>query len=190
VGVSAVSWVWASNRLINPIQFIEQSRVFNLINELNWGIHVGFCSTRRSFYLFSCRARSIKFSLDIVDLISKKVKVSNVWDDSLVLNVKLCCWLWSRESRLRHWLKRYLRIKNLSVYSIKVFNWFLWLNRYLEWSLGWTKPDVSAPIQPIGGVGHPTLFNRLGWVDEPVRRSNPTHSRGAHLLFEKKEGVK
>jgi hypothetical protein len=60
----------------------------------------------------------------------------------------------------------------------------------LGWLLGWTKPDVGASTQPIGGVEHPTLFNELGWVDEFVRRPNPIHSRGAHPLFEKKEGVK
>jgi hypothetical protein len=58
------------------------------------------------------------------------------------------------------------------------------------WPSGWTKPDVGAPTQPIGGVGHPTLSNGLGWVDGPVRRPNPIHSRGAHPLFEKKGGRK
>jgi hypothetical protein len=29
--------------------------------------------------------------------------------------------------------------------------------RLLEWSLGWTKPNVGALTQPIGEVGQPTL---------------------------------
>jgi hypothetical protein len=32
----------------------------------------------------------------------------------------------------------------------------------LAWSSSWTKPNVSAPTQPIGGVERPTLFNGLG----------------------------
>jgi hypothetical protein len=65
-------------------------------------------------------------------------------------------------------------------------HWWDWI----EWSSSWTKFDVSASTQFIDGVEHPTLSNELSWVDEFVRRSNPTHSRDAHPLFEKKENVK
>jgi hypothetical protein len=86
------------------------------------------------------------------------------------------------------------RFEHLETIVLIVTNDFLFIVTLLMivigWPSGWTKPDVGAPTQPIGGVGHPTLFNGLGWIDEPVRRSNPTHSRGAHSLFEKKEGVK
>jgi hypothetical protein len=54
VSASAVSWVWASNRLINPTQLIEQSRVSNPTNGLGWGTHVGFCLTRRPPYFDLC----------------------------------------------------------------------------------------------------------------------------------------
>jgi hypothetical protein len=46
-------------------------------------------------------------------------------------------------------------------------------------------PDSNS-THPIDEIEHPTLFNELSWVDESVRRSNPTHSRGAQTLFEKK----
>jgi hypothetical protein len=90
--------------------------------------------------------------------------------------------------------KSRIRIKDYSTdfYLYQVFEIFVMfeMKMFLEWSSDWTKPDVGVPTQPIAEVGHSTLFNELGWVDEFVRRSNPTHSRGAHPLFEKKEGVK
>jgi hypothetical protein len=49
-----------------------------------------------------------------------------------------------------------------------------------------SKTHIEQPNHPIGGVGHPILFNELSRIDRSVRRSNPTHSRGAQTLFEKK----
>jgi hypothetical protein len=83
-----------------------------------------------------------------------------------------------------------IKMKMILNTSTIVRRHLFWMMISIEWSSSWIKLDVSVPIQPIDGVGHPTLFHGLGWVDESIRRSNSTHSRGAHPLFEKKEGVK
>jgi hypothetical protein len=137
--------------------------------------------TNNEICVFSNRIFNIKFSFDTRDFRSKAIDMSCVRKNAFVIVVRFCDSFRSRATRLRRWLERYLRTKNLNVCSMKFFDWSWWSNISSYFRFKYCKSDMILLLFLMILIFRSYYSNAL-WI---TSRSISLFSLLDHRLFSK-----